>query len=303
MGLPNITQEINTIKSTYLPKSGGTLTGRLDFSQSGGGGYIYPSGNTFYVGGRGQDGRDTSFIRFYGLDSESPGSFVIHTRNNDGGWGCGLFGNNEGGLWWNNSKVITSNGGEITGKLYTYNGQGYELRHQTASIGDTTRPSDSWQMLCQGLDKDEKRSGGVEISYGVDGSRGMYFTLRNRYDNAYLWAGLREHSNGYCDFHVNGNPVVTLISQWKSGTNWYRKYSDGWIEQGGYVYCGSWGTWLTYHLPFSDTGYYLNANAGEGTDGVRFVSFYARNTTGAGMYTGDDSSFNSANLYWYACGY
>ena len=121
MGLPNITQEINTIKSTYLPLSGGTLTGRLEFSQSGyGGGYIYPSGNTFYVGGRGQDGRDTSFIRFYGLDSESPGSFVIHTRNSDGGWGCGLFGNNEGGLWWNNSKVITSNGGELTGKLYTF---------------------------------------------------------------------------------------------------------------------------------------------------------------------------------------
>jgi hypothetical protein len=158
-------------------------------------------------------------------------------------------------------------------------------------------------MLCVGLDRDGKRGGGIEVSYGTDGSRAMYFTMERRTNDGYHSAGLREHSNGSSDFHVNGYPVITLIAQWRSGTNWYRKYSDGWIEQGGYVYCGSHGTWLSYQLPFSDTGYYLNANAGEGTNGVRYVSFYSRNTTGAGMYTGDDASFNAANLYWYACGY
>jgi hypothetical protein len=105
----NLISELNG----KLNLSGGTLNGRLEFSQSGsGGGYIYPSDNTFYVGGRGQDGKDSSFIRFYGLDSDSPGSFVIHTRNNDGGWGCGLFGNNEGKLWWNNNEVLTTASGK-----------------------------------------------------------------------------------------------------------------------------------------------------------------------------------------------
>lgn len=301
MALPKITQEINTIKSTYLPKSGGTMTGVLTVPTP----FIINSQNSDREGGElVLKCPSSSYPIESRIDNYNNETRIVAVdTSQDKVVDVVSFNHNNHTLSLNSNKVITSAGGELLGTLYTYSGVPYESRHQTASISDTTRASNSWQMLCVGLDRDGKRGGGIELSYGTDGSRGMYFTMERRTNDGYHSAGLREHSNGSSDFHVNGYPVITLIAQWRSGTNWYRKYSDGWIEQGGYVYCGSHGTWLSYHLPFSDTGYYLNANAGEGTNGVRFVSFYSRNTTGAGMYTGDDSSFNSANLYWFACGY
>ena len=136
--------DINTLISECNGKlnlSGGTLSGRLDFSQSEcGGGYIYPSNNTFYVGGRGQDGRDASFIRFYGLDSDSPGSFAIHTRKTNGDWGCGLFGNNEGNLWWNDNKVLTSAGGDLYNTLKC-DGVFVRTRNITSDLYMSAHPS------------------------------------------------------------------------------------------------------------------------------------------------------------------
>jgi hypothetical protein len=99
------------------------------------------------------------------------------------------------------------------------------------------------------------------------------------------------------------NRIVSLVSSYNSGTSWYRFYDDGWIEQGGYFNCSSHGTTVTFHKAFSNTNYYLNGNATQVSNGVRFASFYNRSTTGAACYTGDDSSFNQGYVYWYACGY
>lgn len=97
--------------------------------------------------------------------------------------------------------------------------------------------------------------------------------------------------------------MVSIKDSYTSGTSWYRIYSDGWIEQGGYFNCSSHGTTVTFHKAFSNTNYYLNGNATQVSNGVRFASFYNRSTTGAACYTGDDSSFNQGYVYWYACGY
>ena len=99
---------------------------------------------------------------------------------------------------------------------------------------------------------------------------------------------------------VRGKGV--LIESYISGTTWYRKYSDGWIEQGGYFNCSSHGTTITFYKAFANTNYYLDGNANTTTNGIRFASFYNRTTTGAACYTGDDSSFNQGYVYWYACG-
>ena len=99
---------------------------------------------------------------------------------------------------------------------------------------------------------------------------------------------------------VRGKGV--LIESYISGTTWYRKYSDGWIEQGGYFNCSSHGTTITFYKAFANTNYYLGGNANTTTNGIRFASFYNRTTTGAACYTGDDSSFNQGYVYWHACG-
>ena len=43
---------------------------------------------------------------------------------------------------------------------------------------------------------------------------------------------------------INGtahNPAAVVVKTWTAndGLSWYRKYSDGWIEQGGFYYKGS----------------------------------------------------------------
>ena len=49
-------------------------------------------------------------------------------------------------------------------------------------------------------------------------------------------------------------PNAYVTTTWRSGTEWYRVWSDGWIEQGGH---GTGGT-CTFNKPFSNTDYTFN---------------------------------------------
>lgn len=60
------------------------------------------------------------------------------------------------------------------------------------------------------------------------------------------------------DFGNIPNNVKYIVETWQSGTSWYRVWSDGWIEQGGYLsWNGAWTT-LTFNRPFTTTNYYIN---------------------------------------------
>ena len=54
----------------------------------------------------------------------------------------------------------------------------------------------------------------------------------------------------------NTSSTAVVTATYKNGTNWYRKYSDDWKEQGGY-YASNSGHVITVPLPiaFSDTNY------------------------------------------------
>ena len=70
--------------------------------------------------------------------------------------------------------------------------------------------------------------------------------------NSYMHMG----SNGV---NINGKTVV-CVESWRSGYNWYRKYSDGFLEQGG-TFGANNGGWTdaTFSFPkaFSNTNYNL----------------------------------------------
>lgn len=55
-------------------------------------------------------------------------------------------------------------------------------------------------------------------------------------------------------------PNAYIVSTWKSGSSWYRKWSDGWIEQGGEVDTvnSSWTT-INFHKPYTRTNYTVHA--------------------------------------------
>lgn len=85
------------------------------------------------------------------------------------------------------------------------------------------------------------------------------------------------------------------------GTKWYRKWSDGWIEQGGvHTFSGVTEQTVMFMKSFSNTDYIAlfmaDSRSGSGAD----ISIYltAKDTSHVGV-----NPDRSGNLNWYACGY
>ena len=108
------------------------------------------------------------------------------------------------------------------------------------------------------------------------------------------------------------NPYV--ISTYHSGSTWYRKWSDGFIEQGGITaYSGTGAKTITLPTAFSSANYIVNVNSlsnltysfngmtvgtGEGYSGVVDVN---RGTTW--FTVSRFKEIEPVNHMWYACGY
>ena len=90
-------------------------------------------------------------------------------------------------------------------------------------------------------------------------------------------------------------PYVT--EAWKSGTSWYRIWSDGWIEQGGFV-IGASSTNVQLLKIFSDTTYTVLSNClDEGTTNF-YASFIRSKSVNSFV-----AFIPRGSLMWYACGY
>ena len=108
----------------------------------------------------------------------------------------------------------------------------------------------------------------------------------------------RNNNNG-----VQGNweRVVILKSAWNNGANWYRKYSDGWIEQGGQFSFTSQEGQVTLHLPFSNEHYYASASLTTGGSSANInPALNAKSTTSFQYHS---MLAKACSGYWYACGY
>lgn len=91
------------------------------------------------------------------------------------------------------------------------------------------------------------------------------------------------------------NPAV-VIQNYVSGTSWYRVWSDGWIEQGGYS-SGSSGRTVALIKNFTTTNYSING-------AIIGTSATGDNSIVIGNLTTSNFKIYSANATrWYACGY
>lgn len=145
-----------------------------------------------------------------------------------------------------------------------------------------------------------KREGsGIEIFGSESPNCARWLRLRSSDDSTY-WSDLDVREDGV---YFNWQPIIRLVESWQSGYNWYRKYSDGWIEQGGHWYCPTTDTHQTvsYNVAFVDTNYTLqismhsdrtNVNSGH-SDWIQ-----AKSTTGCTLHL--DTYPGTMN--WYACG-
>lgn len=96
-------------------------------------------------------------------------------------------------------------------------------------------------------------------------------------------------------------PNAYVTQTWRSGTQWYRVWSDGWIEQGGH---GT-GSNCTFSKPFSNKNYTFNVQPSNGyTSHPDWIAAYEnrseRTTTGTRIswYAGGDQGWD-----WRSSGY
>ena len=100
------------------------------------------------------------------------------------------------------------------------------------------------------------------------------------------------------------NQGIFVTESWTDGNGeWYRKYSDGWIEQGGFLNDNGQGTITTHslHCAFSNNKYTLIISKRDTRYGNNGQSWEGVNST---TNTSFEYELNYTTLaYWYACGY
>ncbi len=97
-----------------------------------------------------------------------------------------------------------------------------------------------------------------------------------------------------------------ITATYQSGTSWYRKWSDGWIEQGGYtaVSHSTSGQVKNLVTPFTTTNYVILSAVYGNAKFNDNVNLTARTTTTFTIAAGTESSGGNApnGANWYACG-
>lgn len=107
-----------------------------------------------------------------------------------------------------------------------------------------------------------------------------------------------------------GNMAAYVTETYVNGTSWYRIWSDGWCEQGGYINSDvstpSNGVVVTFLKPFLDSNYTITMLSGHNDNTTNNLSV----PFGNAFYGCYQSSFKTANTIrlcgegtWYACGY
>ena len=280
-----IAQEV----AKYLPLSGGDIVYLNFVDGEQGGGYLYAADKTFFVGARGTDRRDGAFLRLYSLEEPvDPGAFLLGTRNDDGSWGPALFGDRDRVLWWNGSPVLTSAGGRMNGGAYI-SGQSGLLR------GD----SDAGDIWISGQPVSGNGSF-IQLNGGSRAGNAGYITISPGTPTSRAMVEFSPDGSIY----ANGSPVLTLVASWRSGTSWYRKYSDGFIEQGGRfaIANDNLDNWVGFHTPFSNNDYTL-------VFGINSINDHSITWHRGGCYNRSNTGFTTwaYDRYiikdWYACGY
>ena len=96
-----------------------------------------------------------------------------------------------------------------------------------------------------------------------------------------------------------GRASAYIVETWHEGTEWYRKWSDGWIEQGGIWNTSN--TTLSFNIAFSNISYTIVGSENQIDDNARAIKFNRNNATTTSIRM--VGSANPIGVSWYACGY
>lgn len=139
----------------------------------------------------------------------------------------------------------------------------------------------------------------------------LYFKVANAVQNLELLnvGEITESLTNKCDVDLANctKPYVIEVSDKSLLPSWYRVWSDGWIEQGGYYSDKSEGTdTITLLKEHSDSNYgvYVSCHTSSAASGIGGTSSgYALNTTQIVIIQDQDTNNKLAGTYWKTCGY
>jgi len=97
------------------------------------------------------------------------------------------------------------------------------------------------------------------------------------------------------------SPVDVVVETYVNGTSWYRIWSDGWIEQGGFATRSAATQTVTFPKAFADTNYNIQISARHTTDSTDGRPPLIRGRTKTDFTLNIYTSYEGA--YWLACGY
>lgn len=101
-------------------------------------------------------------------------------------------------------------------------------------------------------------------------------------------------------------PSAYITKTWRSGASWYRKWSDGFLEQGGVMPTAKGVTkrTISFNASFSSTTDYvvLVQSYQEGSSEPHYNNFHVLSKTASG-FTGYNGCVENIGNIWYACGY
>ena len=104
------------------------------------------------------------------------------------------------------------------------------------------------------------------------------------------------------------NQADYVVERYQNGTNWYRKYKSGWIEQGGTkAYTSNNATiTLTFLQPFSNTNYQFFRNskfsATNGANDANFSGYFSANKTTTSVNLLGTGTNYASEFDWFAYG-
>lgn len=97
--------------------------------------------------------------------------------------------------------------------------------------------------------------------------------------------------------------VGVILASYTSGTSWYRKWSDGWVEQGG-TFTSLYDQAVTLIVPMKDTNYTIltsKTSMGSAVVIVDKVTTTSFNVLGRGQ--GGSGFDENVSGYWYVAGW
>lgn len=95
-------------------------------------------------------------------------------------------------------------------------------------------------------------------------------------------------------------PNTYVTAAWKSGSSWYRKWSNGFIEQGGTATTSGASTTISLHTPFTSTSYNVTIGEVKTNNYLDGSSVIVKRTTSNFVIMRPTSG---VSISWYAAGY